>query len=68
MSLCPGPALKGTTALQELPCLTNNPAPKAPSTQDSMHTASLTACYVLLDSIVLLLACQSLQVRRLISL
>lgn len=47
-------ALKDTTALQALPCPTNTLAPQAPSTLDRPLAALLTACYVVLDSIVLL--------------
>lgn len=65
-SLCPGPAWKGTTALQERPRPSSTPAPEAPSTQESGHAALLTACYALLDSIVLQWAYQSPQVRCLI--
>lgn len=60
---CSGPALKDTTAPRELPCLNSTHAPQAPSTRDSLHTALLTACHVLLDSTVLLWDCQSQQVR-----
>lgn len=64
MSLCRGPALKDTTALQVPPCPTNTPAPQAPLTRDSTHTAWLTVCHVLLDTTVRLWDCLSQQVRK----
>lgn len=66
-SLCPGPAWKGTTAPQERPRPSNTPAPEAPSTQESGHAALLSVCCALLDTSVLQWACQSPQVRCVIS-
>lgn len=64
MALCSGLAQKDTTAQQALHCPINTLAPQVPSTQDSMHTAFLTAFHVLLDNTVPLWDYQSQQVRR----
>lgn len=64
ISLHWGLALKDITVLQVQPSPPSTPAPSAPLTPASMHIVKLAAFHVPQDITVLLLDCQSRQVRR----